>query len=140
MWPQKWNASASPGLTSAPTPPAPATNASRRDVRARNPRRDVDDARSSAIDATSGIREGALCGCEDALELAVAVERPFRADVPVTVERDSVRTAWNTELAPDVGVARFVELGERQERIAAKRREHRLQGLAQTTAVRGEHR
>src|SRR4051794_7885277 len=93
MWPQKWNASASPGLISAPTAPAPAVRASSRETRARKPRRDVDAASPSVRDASSGtcVRESPLRRRQDALELAVGVERALRAHGSARVEGDRER-------------------------------------------------
>src|SRR5919204_547081 len=137
MWPQKWNPSASPGSTSAPTAPAPATSVSVFETRARKPRREVEVARPSAIAARSGMRlhEPSLGRGEDALELSVRVERPLRANRPVPVERDGERAARDPQLAPNVGVAHLVEHLDRDERIARERRHDRLQALAQAAAV-----
>src|SRR5919198_4380683 len=122
MWPQKWNASASPGSTSAPTAPAPAARVSMRETRARKPRRDVDVARPSAIAARSGtsFRQPSLGGGDDALELPVRVERPLRMHGAVAVDRDGERAAGDLQRVPDVGVPHLVEHLDREERVSAK--------------------
>src|SRR3954451_24018004 len=102
MRPQKWKASASPGLVSAPTAPAPAVSASSLETRARKPRRDVEAASSSVSDASSGtgVREPPFRRGQDALQLAVGVERALRAHRAAAVERDRERATGNRELAP----------------------------------------
>src|SRR3954466_13713111 len=103
MWPQKWNASASPGFTRAVTAPPPAISARSRDVRARKPRRDVDAASPSPMMRTSG-SDCALRRRDDPLELSVAVERPLRAHPAVAIQRDRVRTARDAQALPHLGV------------------------------------
>src|SRR4051812_26449181 len=103
MWPQKWKASASPGFTRAATAPPPATRASRRDVRARKPRREVDSARLSPNVPASGGRGN------DRLQLTVCVERPLSAHLAAWVDDDRIRAAGDIQPAPDVGVAHLVE-------------------------------
>src|SRR6185437_4823019 len=108
MWPQKWNASASPGLTRAAIAPPPAIRPSTRDARARNPLRDVDAARLSPICRSSGrcgSCDRALCGRDDPLELPVTIERALGVDTAVAVERNCVRTTRDAEPLPDIGVA-----------------------------------
>src|SRR5580765_4386950 len=107
MWPQKWNASASPGLTNAATAPPPARSASSRDVRARKPRRDVDSARPSPKAPASGSRGN------NRLELTVGVERPFRPYLSERVDDHRIRATGNIEAAPDVRIAHLVEDEER---------------------------
>src|SRR6266516_5118924 len=140
MCPQKWKASASPASTSAPTAPAPAASDSSLEKRARKPRRDVEVARPSAIAPRSGMRlgEAALGRREDALELAVRVERPLRVHPPVAVEGDGERAPRDSQRAPDVGVAHFVEDLDGDERVAPEGRDHRLQALTESASLRGE--
>ena len=69
MCPQKWNASASPGLISEAAVGAPATASTAPPTRARKPRREVFEAsRSESRSATDGLPP-ALCGGEHGLEL-----------------------------------------------------------------------
>src|SRR5256885_10274445 len=143
MCPQKWNASASPGLTSAETASAPAASASIRETRARKPRRDVDAASSSVSAATSGmdrLDSVALGGREDPLELAVAVERSFRTDMAVAVECDRIGTPGDVEGSPHVRLPNLVDFGDRDERIPAERRDDRLERPTEPTPVRREDR
>src|SRR5580765_4321562 len=128
MWPQKWNASASPGLTSAATAPPPARRASSREVRARKPRRDVESARLSPMTPASGSRGN------NRLELTVGIERAFRPYLSERVYDHRIRAAGNIEAAPDVGVAHLVEDEERNSRIPSERGERRLQSSAHPAA------
>src|SRR5437868_7686064 len=129
MWPQKWWASASPGFTSAARAPTPATSVSRRDVRARKPRREVDSARLSPMTPASG-----SCG-NNRLELTVGVERPLRPHLSERVDDHRIGAAGNIEAAPDVGVADLVEDEDRDGRIPSERGERRLQRSAQPAAL-----
>src|SRR3954451_13689563 len=129
MWPQKWKASASPGFTSAATAPPPATRASRRDVRARKPRGEVDSARLSPKGPASGSRGN------DRLQLTVCVECPLRPHFAAWVDHDRIRAAGDIEAAPDVGVAHLVEDQERDGRILPECSERRLQRSAQPAAL-----
>src|SRR5918911_5570453 len=106
MWPQKWNACAS-STSVAATAPTPAATISAFPARARNPLREVVRASSSLIRVSSsgGLPRPPLGGGEDALQLAVAVERPLRADDPGRVERHRVRAARDLELLPHLPVA-----------------------------------
>src|SRR3954451_9930492 len=141
MWPQKWNASASPGLTRAVTAVPPAASASNRDARARKPRREVDLASPSASGVMSGMGVHApLRRREDSLELSVAVERPLRPHASARVERNGVRAAGNPELAPHSGIVDLVEFGHVHEGVAAERGDDRLQRAAEAAALRGEDR
>src|ERR1051325_4665868 len=142
MCPQKWNASASPGRTSARTAVPPAASVRTRDTRARNPRRDVEVARPSAEAVTSGMRlcEASLRGRDDALELPVRVERPLRVHRARAVERDRERTTRDPERLPDVGVLPLVEDLDRAVRLVAKRGDARSKLRAQPTPGRGEDR
>src|ERR1700704_957476 len=107
MWPQKWKASASPGLIAlATTPPAaPATIA--RPTRASRPRRDVRAARPSVQLPTSGMRRlqrAALGRGQDALQLGEPVERALgQRDAGQRVESDGVRAAGRARLRPRGG-------------------------------------
>src|SRR5215467_5287269 len=125
MWPQKWNASASPGLTRAATALPPAASASRREVRARKPRRDVVSARLSARPPGSGRRGN------NRFELAVSVERALRPDLSAFVDDHGIRAAGNVQPTPDVGVADLVEDEKRNRRLLRERGERRLQRPAQ---------
>src|SRR3954454_10645964 len=124
MCPQKWKASASPGLVSAPTAPAPAVSASSLETRARNPRREVEAASSSVSDASSGmgVREPPFRGGQDALQLAVGVERALRAHGAAGVEGDRERASRNPELPPQLSVAHLIEDLDCDERVALERR------------------
>src|SRR5918911_42287 len=142
MWPQKWNPSASPGSTSARTAPAPAASMSIRETRARKPRRDVDVARPSAIAASSGmcVGEATFGGGEDALELAVAVERSLRAHCALAIEGHGERAAGDPKLAPYVRIASLVEHLDREKRVAPERRHDRGEALAHPATLGGEDR
>src|SRR4051812_5273171 len=131
MWPQKWKASASPGLTALATTPPAVPTTSARPTRASRPRRDVRAARPSANAPrsvhpprllapllarrapTSGMRRlqrTALRGGKHALELRQAVERPLgQHDAGERVERGGVRAAGHPRRGPGVGVAMLVE-------------------------------
>src|SRR3954466_873536 len=129
MWPQKWKASASPRPASAATAPPLATSASKREVRSRKPRREVDSARLSPMSPASGSRGN------NRLELAVSVERPFRPHLADRVYDHCVRAAGNIEATPDVGVAHFVEDEERDGGVPPDRGERGLQRSAQPAPV-----
>src|SRR4051812_1573991 len=141
MWPQKWNASAVPGLTSAEIAPPPARTARNREVRARKPRRDVDAARLSPIGRTSGkygLRDRSLrCG-DDSLELAVAVERAFGANLSFAVDRDRVRAPGNTQAPPEIRVANLVENSNAQMRARAEGVDDGHQRLTEPARLRRE--
>src|SRR5215210_8927895 len=128
MWPQKWKASASPGLTEPPA--AAATSAP--PSRARKPRREV--ARATAW-LSSGMSLPPL-GCrQNRLQLAEAVERALRADGAVQGECDRVRAPRNGELLPRVAVASLVEDLDGNERVAVERRDCRLERAAQAATL-----
>src|SRR6476619_6010684 len=129
MWPQKWKASASPGLTSAATAPPPATSASKRDVRARKPRREVDSARLSPTAPASGSLGN------NRLELTVGVERPFRPHLSEAIDDHRIGAARDIEAAPDVSVAYLIEDEEFDGRVPSEGSEGRLQRSAQAAAL-----
>src|SRR5215213_1883285 len=108
MWPQKWNASASPGFRQ---PPAAATT-SAPPRRARKPPRDVSRATAAPSSGTGLLVCPALRSCNDSLELGGAVERALGADDAFDVERDGVGAARDGRL-------------ERPAQPAAVRRENR---------------
>src|SRR4051812_11244040 len=121
MWPQKWWASASPGLIARPTRPTaePATIAL--PTRASRPRRDVRAARSSVSapsprrppSATDRLAHPPLGRRQDGFELAEPVERALGEDRPVAgVEGDGVRGAGDVGEAPEMRVADLVERGD----------------------------
>src|SRR5215211_1679347 len=113
MWPQKWNASASPGFTEPPA--AAATSAPPR--RARKPPRDVSRATAAPSSGTGLLVCPALRSCNDSLELGGAVECALGADDAFVVERDGVGAPRDGELLPDLPVRHLVEDLDRDERI-----------------------
>src|SRR5947207_11450884 len=137
MCPQKWKASASPGLTRARTAPAPAASASIRDARARSPRRDVDVASPSAGAPPSGmyVRKLPFSRRDDALQLTVRVESALGTYGAVAVEHHRERAARDVQRAPHVRVLHLVEDLDRDERIAGERRDDRLQALTEPAGV-----
>src|SRR4051812_6993685 len=107
MWPQKWKASASPGLTSFATVVAAVAASSASPARASSPRRDV---RAASCSSMGGLERAPLGGADDALELAEAVEGALRQHDPVArIQRDRVRRARHVGGRPGVGVAMLVE-------------------------------
>src|SRR3954464_14851636 len=101
MCPQKWNASASPGLISEPAVRAPATAITPAPTRERKPRREVAPASCSAArpaivvpsaSPASRLRTQrpptALGGGEHGLELGPSVERPLGQDGAVGADGD----------------------------------------------------
>src|SRR5215213_2075495 len=136
MWPQKWNASASPGFTEPPA--AAATSAPPR--RARKPPRDVSRATAAPSSGTGLLVRPALRSCNDSLELGGAVERALGADDAFDVERESVGAPRDGELLPDLPVRHLVEDLDRDQRIACQHRDRRLERPAQPAAVRRESR
>src|SRR5919202_6519144 len=90
-WPQKWNASASPGATRLVTVPAPARPITVPDTRARKPRREVPAASRSLT--RSGIHHSAASfgGAEHRLELRGGVEGALGEHRAVGVERHGER-------------------------------------------------
>src|SRR4051812_48612167 len=93
MCPQKWNASASPGLISDAAVGAPAAASTAPPTRARKPRREVSDAsRSESRSATDGLA-AALRGGEHGLELRGGVERPLGEHGPLAVDHHGVGAA-----------------------------------------------
>src|SRR4051795_9969330 len=107
MWPQKWKASASPGLTTLDTALAAVAANSASPTLASSPRREVRAASSSSMDRL----ERALLGRADhALELAEPVERALGQDDAVPrVQRDRVGRPGHARGRPRVGVAVLVE-------------------------------
>src|SRR6185312_10915951 len=104
MCPQKWNASASPGLISEAAVGAPAAASTAPPTRARKPRREVSAAsRSDSRSATDGL-PAALGGREDRLELCGGVERALGEDRPLAVDHDGVGAAGDVGRRPDLGV------------------------------------
>src|SRR3954454_24761909 len=139
MWPQKWKASASPGLIAlATTPPAaPATIA--RPTRASRPRRDVRAARPSAHTPTSGMRRlqrAALGRREHALELGQAVEGALgQRDAGQRVERHRVRAAGHAGLGRGGGVALLVEYLDGEPSLAGQQLDRGRDGVAERAAL-----
>ena len=108
MWPQKWNASASPGATS---------DGDRR-ARRRRAMHGAADAGEEAAARGARRRAGpraaqprtasaaALGGGEHGLELGAVLNVPLASTVPSRVERDRERAAGDVGGRPGVGVAR----------------------------------
>src|SRR3712207_6504442 len=111
MCPQKWKASASPGLTSPPTVRAPARANTAPLTRARKPRRE---------ESGTG-RAAPLGGGEDRLELPRGVEGALGQDGAVGVEGDGERAAGGFGQRPRVGVADLVEGAHHDPRVALER-------------------
>src|SRR3954454_10287742 len=113
MCPQKWYASASPGLIALATMPPAVPATSTRPTRASRPGREVRAARLSAKAPTSGmgrLERAALGRREHALELGQAVERPLGQRMAgQRVPRDGVGAAGRAGGRPRVGVASLVE-------------------------------
>src|SRR3954451_7324623 len=99
MWPQKWYASASPGLISEPAVRAPATVMRPPATRERKPRRDSGTQRPPAP----------LGRRQHGLELRARVERPLGEHRPVAAQRDRERAAGDVGQRPGAGVLDLVE-------------------------------
>src|SRR4051794_18149582 len=110
MCPQKWKASASPGLISEAAVGAPAAPSTAAPTRARKPRRDVPAARrsESRSSATDGL-PAALGGGEHGLELRRRVEGPLREHGALAVDDDSVWAPGHVRGRPCRGVLLLVE-------------------------------
>src|SRR4051812_1188267 len=99
MWPQKWKASASPGLTMSLTAAAAPADSSAPPTRASSPRREVRAAIASLqpspmqqLQRVPRLPGAALGRGDDRLQLAQPVEGALRQDGPVDgIERDRVR-------------------------------------------------
>src|SRR3954470_23443385 len=105
VWPQKWNASDSPGSIRVPTVRAAVIAISAPPTRPRTPRREESRAIESLIrsrcSGTDGLPAPLRRG-QDALELSQVVEGPLRQDRAVGVERQSEGTARDAERAPEL--------------------------------------
>src|SRR3954468_18799230 len=107
MCPQKWKASASPGLTSRAAAPAAVAANRASPTRASRPRREVRAASDSSMDR---LQRPLLGGADDALELGEPVERALGEDDPVArVERHGIGRSRHGGDGPGVGVALLVE-------------------------------
>src|SRR5436190_16839057 len=143
MCPQKWYASASPGLTSDAVACAPASAITPAPTRERNPRREVPVASAStASPARLGTdRPTAPLGRgEYGLELRARVEGPLREHRAVGTDGDRERAAGDVGERPRVGVGDLVEAAQLDHRVARERRDRRLEGLADVTALGREDR
>src|SRR5689334_1071707 len=109
MCPQKWNASASPGLISEAAVGAPAAASTAPPTRARNPRRDVSDASRSESRSATDRLPAALGGGEHGLELRGGVERALGQHGALPVHDDPVRAARHVRGGPGLGVLLLVE-------------------------------
>src|SRR3954447_23018724 len=102
MCPQKWNASASPGLISEAAVGAPAAASTAPPTRARKPRREVSDAsRSESRSATHGL-PATLGGSEHGVELGGGVERALGEHRPLAVDHRGVGAAGDVGGRPDL--------------------------------------
>src|SRR3954469_3955276 len=129
MWPQKWKASASPGLTTLDTALAAVAANSASPTRASRPRGDVRAARSSSMDR---LERAPLGRADDALELGEPVERPLGQHDPVArVQGDRVRRAGHAGDSPGLRVTVLVEDLDGQPRLAAEQLDARRHGAAQ---------
>src|SRR3954451_8314572 len=143
MWPQKWNAAASVGATSAPTVRTPAATISASPARARKPRRELPAARrstASPVRSGTGARHPALRSGEDRLELATRVERALGQDRPVGAERDGVRATRHVGGAPRAGLARLVERTQDDVRMEREALDRGRERAAHPAALGGEDR
>ena len=159
--PQKWNASESPGSTSAADRPsrrephqgaadarreshgatccAPASRSPRRDGQA--PTGSLPSRPSLEPSATgTPVRPPAVRRCEHALELREAVEGALGENRPGDVEGDREGAAGHAEVAPDLGIGDLVEARHRYLRVVRDALHRGRQGLAEVTALRGEDR
>src|SRR4051812_1084281 len=142
MCPQKWYASASPGLMRLPAVSAPASAITPTPTRERKPRRDVEPARPSAArPIRSGMRRPAppLGGREHALELGARVERALGEDGPVGADGARERAAGNVGERPHVGVLDLVEPPQLDERMPPERVDRGRERMADVAAVGREH-
>src|SRR4051794_29949973 len=138
MWPQKWKASASPGLTTLDTALAAVAANSASPTLASSPRREVRAASSSSMDR---LQRAALGRADHALELGEPVERPLGQDDPVAwIEGDRVGGPRDARGGPRVGLALLVEDLDGQPRLGAEQLDRRRDGGAQGAALRGEDR
>src|SRR4051812_6782686 len=107
MWPQKWKASASPGLTTLETALAAVGANSASPTRASSRRREVRAASASSMDR---LQRALLGRADHALELAEPVERALGQDDAVPrVQGDGVRRSGHARGRPRVGVPVLVE-------------------------------
>src|SRR5215218_3217058 len=132
MWPQKWYASASPGLISEPAVRAPATVISPPATRERKPRRELPSGTQRSPPPLGGRQHG--------LELRARVERPLGEHGPVAAERDRERTAGDVGHRPRAGVLDLVEAPHGDPRVAREGVDDRFEPLADAAPLGGEHR
>src|SRR5262245_58395009 len=137
VWPQKWNASDSPGSISVPTVRAAVSAIRAPPTRARKPRREVSRASESAI--RSRCSGTALGGRQDALQLGEVVEGPLGQDLAGCIESDRERAARDLEVAPGLRLGHLVELHDRHSGVVADALDGRSERLADVAALRGEH-
>src|SRR5918997_1020285 len=118
MCPQKWYASASPGLISEPAVCAPASAITPAPTRERKPRRDV--LAASVSESRSGTERTPppLRGGQDGLQLRARVERALGQHGAVVADRHRERAARHVGQRPRVGVFLLVEAAQRHPGVA----------------------
>ena len=141
VWPQKWNASDSPGAISVPTVRAAVRATRAPPTLARKPRRELSLARASEnLSRCSGTdRRPPSLGCgQDALELRQVVERPLGEDSALRVERQRKWATGDLEAPPELRLGHFVEHRDGDVWVLGDVLYRGNERLADVTALRGE--
>src|SRR5215211_5165266 len=128
MWPQKWNASDSPGSIRVPTVRAAVSAISAPPTRARKPRREL--LRASESVSRSRCSGTALGGRQHALELGEAVERSLRQHGAGVIEGHGEGAARDRQAPPDLRLGDLVEGRDRHPRVIANALDRRCERLA----------